>query len=190
MKCFVKDLMEKTWYLIEKLIPSPIFLFSCYMKHKIKEILGFYEHFSVSFFTDDIRAHWKDPVKPGAAPVLPLYLQVGMWPGSAGCIASAHWPILVQPDHCCSKGEKTWSAVILNSLLLVKEHPLKKPYKKLDPVIIQEGSVHSKQSYPLLVIFPKHFPLLSWHLLWFAYWLWLTDFAACPAEQWNFGDSA
>lgn len=89
MKRFVKDLMEKTWYLIENLIPSSIFLFSCYMKHKIKEILGFYEHFSVSFFTEDIRTHWKDPVKPGAAPVLPLYLQVGMWPGSAGCILSA-----------------------------------------------------------------------------------------------------
>ncbi|XP_009326452.1 PREDICTED: transmembrane channel-like protein 1 [Pygoscelis adeliae] len=43
---------------------------------KNKEILGFYEHFSVYFFTEGIRAHWKDWVKPGAAPVLCRHLQL------------------------------------------------------------------------------------------------------------------
>lgn len=133
-----------------------LLLFSCYMKYDIKEILRFYENFCVSFFIDGLRPSWKDSVKSGAAPVLPLHLQVGMQPGTAGCMLSAS----LLPNHCCPKGEKTWSAVILNSLLLAKECPLKKCYKKLDPVRRQEGSMHSKHSYPL-VIFLNHFPLLT-----------------------------
>lgn len=44
---------------------------------------------SVYFFIEGIRAHWKDSVKPGAAPVLCRHLQVGVWPGTADWILSA-----------------------------------------------------------------------------------------------------
>lgn len=73
-------------FLTNTLIPSPIFLLVHYMKLKIQETLEFYKHFNVSFFIKDIRSHWKGLVKLGDAPVLPLRIQLGMWPDTAGCM--------------------------------------------------------------------------------------------------------
>lgn len=61
--------------------PPKFFLLIHYLEHKI-QLIEFYEHFNVSFFIKDIRAHRKGLVKPGNA----LYLWQGVWPGTAGCI--------------------------------------------------------------------------------------------------------
>lgn len=149
---------EETWYSTGKLILFPFFIFSCYEAQNWRNTWIF-KHFSVRFFIEGFRAHWKDSVKPAAAPVLPLHIQVGMWPDTAGCILSASllpielfWYSLTT---AAPREKKTpRSAVILNSLPLVKKHPIKKRKKNLDPVR-RQVSVHSKHSYLLLVIFSR-----------------------------------
>lgn len=84
------------------------------MKHKTKEIFGFNEHFSVSFFTKVDRAHQQVSVQSGIVPVLPSHLPASL--------------LDIEPFWCSSTQGKTnnqtntkaWSAIVLNALLLLE----------------------------------------------------------------------
>lgn len=105
--------MEETWCLTEKSDP-PIFGFSYYIKHKTKEIFGFHEHFSVSFFTKFDRAHQQVSVQSGIVPVLPPHLPASLLD------IEPFWFSSTQRKTNNQTNTKALSAVVLNALLLLE----------------------------------------------------------------------
>lgn len=143
--------------ILDRLIPSPIFLFSCYMKQKIKDFMDVLVSVSSLKVSELIGRIW------WSLRLLQCYLSTSRYlcgqalqaASSVHCFCPLSY--FGTARQLLPQGrKKTWSAVILN-LLLVKENPLKKHYKKLHPVRRQEGSVHSKHRCSLVIILLKLF---------------------------------